>query len=442
MLTMGFGLMASPVFAQPDDQKKKEDVEVQIDGNKVTIEAEDLEGLSAVDLNTIIREATRQVSKIQRQQQALLASVERQLANGEITEEEAEEMRDKINERTEENMDMIGELMEAWGESYEEQMEAWGEEYAARMEAWEAEMEARTKKDGSAATMPPLPPVPPMPPASQGGKKGQKIIINEDGIVIKKGENGEEPFAWKFNEDEDESEDGYDEEEDEIIIDGDYSEKKKSIDRTEGYLSINLGFNQQLEGGTDFINNGPEELDFWRSREFNIGFGGKTRIGSPYSKLYVLYGAEFSWHGFRLSNNNLLMQNEDSAYIGMDMDTIGNRTIDRSSYHIAYFNIPLMLQLDFSKLGETDESFTLGVGGYAGVRLGAKRKLEFNSPAYDDGEERIKDDFLTEQFRYGLMAQVGWDSFKITAKYDLNNFFKENAGPDYQMASVTLGFTF
>ncbi len=436
MLSVGFSLMAAPIFAQPDDEKKKEDVEIQIDGNKVTIEAEDFEGLSTVDLNTIIREVTKQASKIQRQQKELLAKVDKQLANGEISEEEAEEMRDKINDRTEENMEMIGELMEAWGESYEARMEAWGEEYAARMEAWEAEMEARTKKDGSAATMPPLPPVPPMPPAAEGGKKGQKIIINEDGIVIQKGENGEEPFAWKFNEDDE------DDDEDEIIIDGDFVEKKKSIDRTVGYGTINLGFNQQLAGGTDFISNGNDELDFWRSREFNLGFGGKTRIGSPYSKLYVLYGAEFSWHGFRLNNNNLLMQNADSAFIITDMDTMSNRTIDRSSYHIAYFNVPVMVQLDFSKLGKTDESFTLGVGGYAGVRLGAKRKLEFNSPAYDDGEERIKDDFFTEQFRYGVMAQVGWDSFKITAKYDLNNFFKENAGPEYQMASVTLGFTF
>lgn len=438
MLSVGFSLLAAPVFAQPDTNKIKEDVEVQIDGNKITIEAEDFEGLSTVDLNTIIREVTRQASKIQRQQQELLAKVDKQLANGEITEEEAEEMRDKINERTEENMEMIGELMEAWGESYEDRMEAWGEEYAARMEAWEAEMEARTKKDGSAATMPPLPPVPPMPPAAEGRKKGQKIIINEDGIVIKKGDDGEEPFAWKFGEDDEDDED----EESDMDDDVDYTEKKKSIDRTVGYGTINLGFNQQLAGGTDFISNGPEELDFWRSREFNLGFGGKTRIGSPYSKLYVLYGAEFSWHGFRLNNNNLLMQNSDSAFIRTDMDTLSNRSIDRSSYHIAYFSVPVMLQLDFSKLGKTDESFTLGVGGYAGVRLGAKRKLEFNSPAFDDGEEKIKDDFFTEQFRYGVMAQVGWDSFKITAKYDLNNFFKEGAGPDYQMASVTLGFTF
>ncbi len=436
MLSVGFSLMAAPVFAQPDDQKKKEDVEIQIDGNKVTIEAEDFEGLSAIDLNTIIREVTKQATKIQQQQQELLAKVDKQLANGEITEEEAEEMRDKINERTEENMEMIGELMEAWGETYEAKMEAWGEEYEARLEAWEAEMDERTKKDGSAATMPPLPPMPPMPPAGESSSKGQKIIINEDGIVIKKGDDGEEPFAWKFNEDNDDD----NEDEGTSDEDGNTTEKKKSIERTIGYGTINLGFNQQLAGGTDFISNGPEELDFWRSREFNLGFGGKTRIGSPYSKLYVLYGAEFSWHGFRLNNNNLLMQNADSAYIGSGMDT--TRSIDRSSYHIAYFTVPVMLQLDFSKLGKTDESFTLGVGGYAGVRLGAKRKLEFNSPAYDDGEEKIKDDFFTEQFRYGLMAQVGWDSFKITAKYDLNNFFKENAGPDYQMASVTLGFVF
>lgn len=420
---VGIQTMAQPV----EEKKKKEEVEIQIDGSKVTIEADDLEGLSTVDLNTIVREVTNRARKIQQQQREMLAQVDRQLANGEINEEQAEEMREMINERTEESMEMIGEIMEAWGESYEARMEAWEAEYEAKMEAWEAEVEARSKKDGENFAMPPLPPLPPLPPMGESSEKGQKIIINEEGIIIQKGEDGEEPFALKFKDDTDEE------------GDNDFDMDRKKIDRTNGYFDINLGFNQQLRNGSEFINDGPEELKFWGSREFNLGFGGKTRIGSPYSKMYIKYGGEFSWHRFRLLNNNTLQQTEDDAFIANDPDSL--RSIDRSSYHITYFNVPVMLQLDFSQIGNIDESFTLGVGGYAGVRLGAKRKLDYNSPTSNDVEEKIRDDFFTEQFRYGVMAQVGFDAFKITAKYDLNSFFKANAGPDYQMASVTLGFT-
>ncbi len=429
---MTFCLVFLQAGAQPVDEKKQsknEDVEILIDGNKLIIEAEDLEGLSTVDLNTLVREVTARARTIQMQQKELLAQVDKQLANGEISEEQADEMREMINERTEESMEMIGQLMEAWGESYEAKMEAWEEKYEAEMEAWEAEVEARSKnkKEGEAFVMPPLPPLPPLPPQGNSAEKGQRIIINDEGIIIRKGENGEEPFALRFKDDEDAD----------TIVEL-HTEKKHKIDRTNGYLAINWGFNQQLRGGQEFISTGPEELDFWRSHEFNLGFGGKTRIGSPYSKFYILYGGQFSWHRFRLLSNNTLQQGMDTVFIAMDPD--GTRSIDKSSYHIAYFNVPFMLELDFSKVGKIDESFTMGVGGYAGVRLGAKRKLEYNSPTFDGAEEKVRDEFYTEQFRYGVMAQVGFNSFKITAKYDLNNFFKQDVGPDYQMASITLGF--
>lgn len=421
-------LAATAAWAQPVDEKKKQEtVEIEISGNKVTIEAEDLENLSSVDLNTIIKEVTTRSIQIQKQQRQLLAEVAKQEANGDISHEQAEEMRDMINDHTEESMDRIGELMEVWGESFGERMEAWGEQYEAQMEAWEAEVEARSKKGETGFVMPPLPPMPPMgatPPAPPADKKSQRIIINEDGIIVKKGENGEEPFALRF----------------ENEHDTDYttgSDEPRSIDRTNGYFDINWGFNQQLAGGTEFINDGSEELDFWRSRVFELGFGGKTRIGNPFSKLYLKWGGEFSFNGFRLLDNNTLQTEDDEIVIQEDE----GKTVDKSKYGIVYFSIPLMLQLDFSDVGEIEESFTMGIGGYGGVRLGARRVLEYSTPVYNDIREEVKNDFNTNQFRYGLMAQLGWKALKLTAKYDLNKFFKENKGPDYQVASIALGLT-
>ena len=101
-----------------------------------------------------------------------------------------------------------------------------------------------------------------------------------------------------------------------------------------------------------------------------------------------------------------------------------------------------MLQFDFSEAGDRDEAFTIGVGGYGGVRLMAKRELEYSPPVYRKVEEKAYDDFFTNQFRYGLMAQVGYKSFKVTASYDMNEFFRDNKGPGaYNMMNVTLGFS-
>lgn len=428
MMTAGLVCIALyGAWAQPDDKKKDETVEIEISGNKVTIEADDMERLSEVDLNTIIREVTARSIQIQKQQQELLAQVDKQEANGEITHEQAEEMRDMINEHIEESMEMVGELMEAWGESYEERMEAWGEEYEASMEAWEEEVEARAEAGNF--VMPPLPPIPPLPPsnapAPESEKKAQKIIINEEGIIIQKGEDGEEPFAWKFDqEDEDDKEEP--------------NNHPKKIDRTNGYFDINWGFDQQLAGGSSIINDGPEELDFWRSHVFDFGFGGKTRVGSPYSKFYIKWGGEFSFNGFRLLENNTLQKDANGDVV---IQADSGKAVDKSKYNIAYFSVPVMLQLDFSDVGQIDESFTIGVGGYAGVRLSSRRVLRYSTPQYSEIKEDIKGDLNTNQFRYGVMAQIGWDAFKITAKYDLNSFFKEGKGPDYQMASIAFGFT-
>lgn len=425
-------LCTTQMIAQPDDKKKPEgddeNVEVQIDGNKVTIEANNLKDLSELDLNAIVKEVTARSMKIQQQQKELLAQVDKQLANGEISEEQAEDMRDMINDRTEESMEKIGELMEAWGDAYEARMDAWEEQYEAQMEAWQAQVEAQAGQEN--AEIPPLPPLPPVPPMNatpgdSSNKKIEKIIIGNNGIIIKRGSDGDEPFALRFKDEEKEEHEHH------------QSDNKK-IESTDGYFDINFGFNQQLRGGKEFIYNSPDELKFWGSNEFNLGFGGKTRIGSPFSKFYIKYGGEFSFHDFKLQEDNYLRKTGNGT-VDIVKDT--SRSITFSKYKIAYFNVPVMLQLDFSKVGQRDESFTIGVGGYAGLRLGAKRKMVYSDELYNNVEETLKDDFYTNQFRYGLMAQIGFGSFKITGKYDLNKFFREDHGPDYQLASVTIGWT-
>ncbi len=429
-ILLAAGTMA---FAQPDDKKKSEDVEIQINGGELRVWAEDLAKLSTVDLNKIVAETSRYTAKVQKQTDELRRDVDELERSGVISKAEAEELRLEIGRRQTASIMAIGEMLEAQSESYEERMETWAEAYESQIEAWEDEMEARAER-GDKSKMAPLPPVPPVPQPEEGERKsGRRITIDEEGISISRGKDGEKPYAWKFENDDADSDD-----EDDNDNNDSPSRKSKKIDPTEAYFDINFGFNQQLPGGEELITDGPEELKFWKSTEFNMGLGGKTRIGSPYSKLYIKYGGEFSWHAFRLQNDNILLRTDpDTVKIITDPDGDYSKT----KYAIAYFNIPLMLQLDFSEVGERDDAFTLGVGGYGGVRLRAKTEQEFTNDILGDAEREVKNDYNTSQFRYGLMAQVGFGNFKITGKYDLNPFFKDGEGPDYQMASVTVGFS-
>lgn len=441
IITASLFLGLSVAQAQPNTAQ--DSVDIEVDGNKITLQADDIERLSALDLNKMIKEVVEKTAKIKKQQSLLMERVERQEKTGEITEEQAEEMREDINERTGESMEVIGEMMEVWGESYGERWEAWADEYEAKMEAWENQVEAR--EDGI-AELPPLPPLPPLPampeageapaapntsaPADTNKKKKQKIVISEDGITIEPGEEGDQPFAFDF---------------DKNKSDNNKDNDVDSYDRSEDYSYINFGLNQLLEDGQFQVIDEPAEQELWNSYSVDFGFGYKTRLGSPYSKLYLNWGGEFSWHNFRLAGNNVI-QKQQGAGIDDAVTFVNDttRNISKSRFEIVYFNIPVMLQLDFSDVGRIDDSFTLGVGGYGGVRLTSRQRLEYKDFEGSDVEFELKNNFFTNRFHYGLMAQAGWEDFKITARYDLSSFFEsdKDLGKDYQMASVSLGWTF
>lgn len=419
MLALGLGVQAQGDTTASITKK----IEIQIEENTLSWNADKTK---MGDLATMIGFATTEVTKLQTKHKAIVAKIEALRAEGKISEEEADRLLDKAEDSHEASMDTFEMIMENWGESYAAKWESWAEEYEANMEDWESKMEAGD-------SVPPSPPMPPMPPILGMDEEEDKkeIVISKDGIVIKDGENEEIIDI---------------EEEVESKVDlGKFFEdgerkKSKKIDRTEDYFDIALGFNQQLEDGQFLIEDKAGELDFWRSTSFNLGFGWKSRIGNPYSKVYLKYGLDFSWHNFRLNNSEFLTLDANNGAM-FDTTSLATASFDKSKYHIAYFNIPVMLQLDFSEPGDRDEAFTLGVGGYAGIRLLAKTELEYSTAQYRRVEETRYDDFGTEQFRYGLMAQVGFDSFKITASYDLNEFFRPNRGPNYNMANITLGFT-
>ena len=426
--TLASGL---PALAQEDSTKtKKKEVEIEIKNDELSVEADDLENFS--NLNEFIREVTRRAMVLQKQHREMMENIDEREEKGEISEEKADKLREAATERMEESVEALEEMMES---GTEEQWETWAESYEQSMEAWSEQMEAMP--DSAGPVMAPIPPIPPLPPFSMGKEemidsamaesgKGKKFIISTDGIEVIEGESDDDTFSLRFKEKPQQDPKKEEEEESEP-------------DATQSYFDFNIGFAQNLAGGTDFITDGPQEQNFWRSNIVDIGFGNKTRIGKPNSVLYIKYGLEVSWLDFVLTNDNALAFDADGNTVFRDDP---NRNMERSKYKIAYFNIPVMLQLDFTKnVHDMDESFTMGVGGYGGIRMSAKRKLEYNDDNFDEIEQVARGDLNTNLLRYGVMGQVGWKNFKVTGRYDLNGFFQDGKGPDYQVASIAIGWT-
>ena len=120
--------------------------------------------------------------------------------------------------------------------------------------------------------------------------------------------------------------------------------------------------------------------------------------------------------------------------------------LDKSKFRLDNLVIPVHFEFGPSKKIEKDTYFRysthnkikVGLGGYAGLKLGSRQKLRFD----DMGQEvdrKEKGDFNTNNFIYGVSAYVGWGDVGLYAKYDLNTIFKDNP---IEQRNISLGLRF
>jgi hypothetical protein len=429
-VTLLITAMAFYSSAQTDtSMAKKKAVEIELGADKVAFEVANSESLN---MQSLVAEVTFAMAQLQAQNDAAVARINKMEATGALSPQEAETLKAQLAERRQKSLQSLEAVVEAAGTTYSDATERWLTENKKSLEDWGAAVAAAEKANEEIPALPAVPQIQ-KPKKKKGVRK--KIVINEEGMTVEEDSTEAEGESVTIEmKEKDQDEEGFS-----FDID---SKTSKKIKRTDGYFDIAFGFNQQLEEGQFLIQDAPgeHELGSW---SFMLGKGWKTRLGSPYSKFYLKYGIEFSWHNFRLTDNYILDVNSERP-LYRQIDTVN---FDKNKYHIAYFNVPLMLQLDFSGVGERDENFTLGLGGYAGFRLNDKRELEYRSQRFESIEEKAKGEFYTNPFRYGAMAQLGYGSFKVTATYDLNPFFRNGKEPNaagfaYNMVNVMVGFSF
>lgn len=458
-----------------------EGIEVQVSGASLQINSEKIRGLERQEALELASFATDALSRLQSHHYAMSEGIEALEEAGALSAEASQEAMEGLTARNQTVQKVLEELLETHG-TQQEPVNKWLEQHVLLGERWQKEV----KKDPGRATD-----VPPVGiPAAVGGAleedKTQVVVSNTGVVIYRYQEGGEKVEIFRLGEPTDEAEDNQEAErremkrlarrmdslkevmerkaeevEKEAEAEADSAEsledsagdalsflekrglgsdsKSKKLERTESYLDIGFGFNQNLEDGQFLVQDIPGETNFWKSSYFHLGTGGKTRLGNPYSKLYLKYGIDFSWNTFHPIGSDVLRRGDTAAFFG-PVDT--GQSYETNKFSIAYFNVPVMFQLDFSEVGERDEAFTLGLGGYAGIRMRGKRELEYATPTFERVEEEVRDDFYTSQFRYGLMAEMGYGNFKLRAQYDLNPFFRESRGPAYNLASLGLTFTF
>ncbi len=217
------------------------------------------------------------------------------------------------------------------------------------------------------------------------------------------------------------------------------NQKKVIYDRrTYGNPIIAFGLNNALIDGQS-LNDSPYKIG--GSRFFEVGWAWNTRIFKNSNALRLHYGASFQFNGLKPVDNQYFVINNGQAELEeFEFD------LKKSKLRMDNLVFPVHFEFGPSKLKQNDDSirysiankFRFGIGGYGGFNLGTRQKLKYEIDG-DKVKEKLNRDYNTTNLVYGLSAYVGFDSFLLYAKYDLNPIFQDAT---VEQHNISLGLRF
>ena len=217
-----------------------------------------------------------------------------------------------------------------------------------------------------------------------------------------------------------------------------YEDKESRLSkRTTSQLVFAAGLNNVVTNG----NVNKSDFRYFGSHFYELGVTYNSRILEKDNLLHAKYGLSLMYNNLRLTDNRSFVVNGNQTDL-----TVDPRDLNDSRFKNVYLVAPLHLEFDFSgnkdsngkPLFRTHNSFRLGVGGYAGVNLKSKQIIKYNDNDLKV-TDKVKGDFNTTDFIYGLSTYAGYKSTSLYLKYDLNPLFKNNA---VNQNNVSLGLRF
>ncbi|HNP19993.1 MAG TPA: hypothetical protein PKL31_16260 [Fulvivirga sp.] len=203
-------------------------------------------------------------------------------------------------------------------------------------------------------------------------------------------------------------------------------------------FNFDLGTNNMLNGNGQFPDEANEDYAVrpWGSWYFGIN---STFHSHVKGKLSIEWGPGVSWYNFKFQNDRIRVTEIAgvTSFVEDPDPTIGYK---KSKLTASYFNFMAVPMLQFNgvrkisrtskgwrdfKIGQSTAGFRIGLGGYAGYRLGSHSKVKFDSGKKD----KDRDNFNLTNFRYGLRLQMGFRGTDLFFNYDMNELFADGKGP-------------
>lgn len=215
---------------------------------------------------------------------------------------------------------------------------------------------------------------------------------------------------------------------------------RDSLRKAKGWESrnawdFNLGLSNFLEKG-QFPNNNNKPYGL-QSNIIGLTYASIACnfVFNFYDKpLSISIGGELSTHIFRFQNNNYITRNASGDSVSFrNYNTDFQRTLNRSRLNTTYFNIPLQIRLALLKDIDKRKIVEIDFGGSIGYRLASGSQVRVSG---ERNFQRTNDDFLLNNWRYGLEFGLSVHNVRLFGRYDFSKLFANSQMPDLNVLVI------
>ena len=213
---------------------------------------------------------------------------------------------------------------------------------------------------------------------------------------------------------------------------------KKYDRRTTSDFVFALGFNNAIIDG-EKLDDSPYKMG--SSQFLELGIAWKTRVFKESNFVRLKYGFSFQMNSLKPKDNQYFVKNGNQT----SLENFSSK-LDKSKLLVTNLVFPVHFEFGPSTKNEhkdyfrysTKNKFKIGIGGYAGFNIGTRQKLKYTADG-DKVKDRIKRDYNTSDFVYGLSSYISFSDIAVYAKYDLSPLFKDQV---IDQNNISLGLRF
>ena len=268
-------------------------------------------------------------------------------------------------------------------------------------------------------------------------KEGQRIKIITKDIISKRDTTIKESEQEMERRIEKELEDEIESYEDDNNDHGDHKGKKPKTQKDKKFFSrsdfgLYVGLNNFAHANEAQAPSELNSLRTWQSRYVALSLRkNATLVKGKKVDVAFSYGPEIAWYNFMLKNSNVAREVEMRGKTMVEF-VENTRETEKSKLVMPYVNFPVLLNFGFK-----EDKFKIGLGGYAGYRVGGYSMEKFSRRS----EDKIKGDFGLNDFIYGVTAEIGKkNGMTLFVRYDMNKLFKESQTSFNDIQAFSVGF--